>query len=115
MATYGLDIVSSEAPDLPEGVERDPVRRQDDFGESADVFGYVTVRLNIDQSSVGSSRKLADWVQGHLRCDELAIGEIRYVDDSTLLSIHKSKIGTAMKALAQKAYEGHQLEPTIVG
>ena len=114
MATYGLDIVSSEAPELPEGVERDPVRRQDDFGESADVFGYVTVRLNIDQTSVGSSRKLADWIQGHLRCDELAIGEIRYHDGTTLMSIHKSKIGTAMKALAQKAYEGQQLEPAIV-
>jgi len=30
------------------------------------------------------------------------------------MSIHKSKIGTAMKALAQKAYEGQQLEPAIV-
>ncbi|MBT5453502.1 MAG: DEAD/DEAH box helicase, partial [Euryarchaeota archaeon] len=37
MATYGLDILPSEAPELPEGIDRDPVRRQDDFGESADV------------------------------------------------------------------------------
>ena len=43
MATYGLDIQPSEAPELPEGVERDPVRRQEDFAETADVFGYVTV------------------------------------------------------------------------
>ena len=63
MATYGLDIVSTEAPELPSGVERDPVNRQDDFGETADVFGFVTLQLNIAQSDAGSSRTVAQWFQ----------------------------------------------------
>ena len=46
MATYGLDIQASEAPELPEGVDRDPVRRQEDFGET-DVLGYVTMKLSL--------------------------------------------------------------------
>ena len=45
MATYGLDIKSAEAPELPEGMDRDPVRRQEDFAETADVFGYVTDKI----------------------------------------------------------------------
>ena len=114
MATYGLDIVSSEAPELPNGVSRDPVRRQDDFSESADVFGYVTVKLNIGAQEAGSSLKLSRWIQSHMRCNDMDIGEIRFENDSTMMSVHKSKIGTAMKALAQRDYEGHALEPVIV-
>lgn len=114
MATYGLDIASSEAPDLPNGVSRDPVRRQDDFSESADVFGYVTVRLNIGADDAGSSLQLSKWMQGQMRCNDMDIGEIRFENNATLMSVHKSKIGTAMKALSQHDYDGHALEPVIV-
>ena len=43
----------SEAPELPEGVERDPVRKQDDFGENADVYGFVSIRLNAGSDELG--------------------------------------------------------------
>ena len=114
MATYGLEIQPSEAPELPEGVERDPVRRQDDFTETADVFGYVTVRLSLHPDQAGSSRNVADWFVDLLRCDELAVGEVRFDEDSTYVSLHSSKVSTAMKAVAKREYNGQEVTAAIV-
>lgn len=114
MATYGLDIQPCEAPELPEGVERDPVRRQDDFAEAADVFGYVTVRLSLHPNEAGSSHHLASWFVEQLKCDELAIGDIHFDNDSTYVSLHNSKLTTAMKALEKRMYNGQHLTATIV-
>jgi hypothetical protein len=114
MATYGLDIVATGAPELPEGVDRDPVRRQEDFSETADVFGYVTVRLSLHPDDAGSSLSVAKWFKEHLRCDELAIGEIRFEDDSTYVSLHSSKIGTAMKAIEKRTYNDQTMTAVIV-
>ena len=114
MATYGLDIVSTEAPELPSGVERDPVNRQDDFGETADVFGFVTLQLNIAQSDAGSSRTVAQWFQNSLRCDEMAIGDVHFDAESTFISIHTSKVGLALKALDKHEMAGKAVSGIVV-
>ena len=114
MATYGLDIVPSDAPELPEGVDRDPVRRQDDFTETADVFGFVTVRLSLHPDHAGSSRSVAAWFVDLLRCDELAVGEVRFDDEATYVSLHSSKIATAMRAVEKRDYNGQSLSAVIV-
>ncbi|MCH1541260.1 MAG: DEAD/DEAH box helicase [Candidatus Poseidonia sp.] len=114
MATYGLDILPVEAPELPEGMDRDPVRRQDDFGETADVFGYVTLRLNLHPKDAGSSYAVSSWFVDALKCDELAVGEIQFEESSTLVSMHTSKVGLAMKALEKREFNGASVGATIV-
>ena len=99
IATYNLSIEETEAPALPEGVERDPVRKQDDFGENADVYGFVRIRLDADRTELGSPLQIASWFEQHLRCDALAIGDVSFEGDSTIVSIHSSKLGLAMKAI----------------
>jgi ATP-dependent RNA helicase DeaD len=115
MATYGLEIQPSEAPELPDGVERDPVRRQDDFGESADVFGYVTLQLSLHPNDAGSTHHVSSWFVEQLKCDELAIGEIRFENDSTFVSLHSSKLSTAMKVIEKRPFNGQTLSASIVG
>ncbi|MBT60813.1 MAG: RNA helicase [Euryarchaeota archaeon] len=114
MATYGLDIIESETPELPPGVDRDPVKRQDDYGESADVFGFVTLQLDIEQSAAGSSLDVASWFQQSLRCDEMAIGDVHFNNDATFISIHTSKVGLAIKALEKHEMKGHKVTGLIV-
>ena len=113
MATYGLDIVDSEVPELPDGLEREPIARQDDFGETADVFGFVTVHLDINSSTAGSSRSVASWFQRALRCDEMALGDVHFDDKSTFISIHTSKVGLALKALQKHDMAGQRVTGTI--
>lgn len=114
MATYGLDILPCEAPELPEGIERDPVRRQDDYGESADVFGYVTVKLDLTPEAAGSAHQVSSWFVKQLKCDELAVGEVRFSDEHTFVSLHTSKIGLAMKAMQKRPYGSDTLVASIV-
>ena len=93
IATYNLDIHETDAPELPEGIERDPVKKQDDFGENADVYGFVSIRLGASAAQLGSPLQIASWFEEHLRCDSLAIGDVRFEGESTVVSIHSSKLG----------------------
>ncbi len=99
IATYNLDVQETDAPDLPDGIDRDPVKKQDDFGENADVYGFVSIRLGAGTEVLGSPLQIASWFEQHLRCDALAIGDVRFEGDTTVVAIHSSKLGLAMKAI----------------
>ena len=114
IATYGLNIIESEAPELPEGMDRDPVKMQDDYGETANVFGFVTLSLDIPQSDAGSSRTVSNWFIKALNCKELEIGDVSFEQQKTLISIHTSKVGLAIKALEKREMAGQIVSASIV-
>ena len=114
IATYGLNIVESEAPELPQGMDRDPVKKQDDYGETANVFGFVTLSLDIPQSAAGSSRTVSNWFIKALNCKELEIGDVSFEQQKTLISIHTSKVGLAIKALEKREMAGQIVSASIV-
>ena len=114
IATYNLDIHETDAPELPEGIERDPVKKQDDFGENADVYGFVSIRLGASAAQLGSPLQIASWFEEHLRCDSLAIGDVRFEGESTVVSIHSSKLGLAMKAINMHPFGSQKVEAEVL-
>ncbi|MCS5533131.1 MAG: DEAD/DEAH box helicase [Candidatus Poseidoniaceae archaeon] len=114
IATYGLNIVEAEAPELPQGLDRDPVKKQDDYGETANVFGFVTLSLDIPQNIAGSSRTVSNWFIKALNCKELAIGDVSFEQEKTFISIHTSKVGLAIKALEKREMAGQIVSASIV-
>ncbi len=114
IATYNLDVQETDAPDLPEGVVRDPVRKQDDFGENADVYGFVSIRLGAGTDQLGSPLQIASWFEQHLRCDALAIGDVRFEGDSTVVAIHSSKLGLAMKAIQTHQFGSLKVDAEVL-
>ena len=114
IATYNLSIQESDAPDLPEGIDREPVRKQDDFGENADVYGFVSIRLNAGRQELGSPLQIATWFEGHMRCDSLAIGDVHYEENSTIVSIHSSKLGLAMKAIQMHPFGTQNIDAEVL-
>ncbi|MEC7180753.1 MAG: DEAD/DEAH box helicase, partial [Candidatus Thermoplasmatota archaeon] len=114
IATYNLDVQETDAPELPDGVERDPVRKQDDFGENADVYGFVSIRLGAGTEQLGSPLQIASWFEQHLRCDALAIGDVRFEGDSTVVAIHSSKLGLAMKAIQMHPFGSLKVDATVL-
>ena len=114
IATYNLDVQETDAPDLPEGVDRDPVIKQDDFGENADVYGFVSIRLGAGTDQLGSPLQIASWFEQHLRCDALAIGDIRFEGDSTVVAIHSSKLGLAMKAIQTHQFGSLKVDAEVL-
>ena len=114
IATYNLDIHETDAPELPEGTERDPVKKQDDFGENADVYGFVSIRLSANATQLGSPLQIASWFEEHLRCDSLAIGDVRFEGESTVVSIHSSKLGLAMKAINMHPFGSQKVDAEVL-
>jgi len=110
ISTWNMAIKEVDAPELPEGVDRDPVRKQKDWGESADVFGMVPIRL-----AIGGASKLAvhNFVASEARLTDLAIGQILVGETSATVEIHRQKAQHALDALKGKSFEGTKVNAQL--
>jgi len=110
ISTWNMVVKEVEAPELPEGVERDPVRKQMDWGESADVFGMVPIRLSTNETSKLS---IHNFVAEQARIPDLAIGRIQADGTQAVVEIHREKAQHALDALKGKSMNGSQLNAEI--
>ena len=101
IATYELEISPTEVPNLPKGT-KDSISYKDDFMESADVFGFVPIKLTSDTGINLSGRIISQWLAEKMRCDELAIGQIEFENDYAVVNVHSSKVSLALKAIENK-------------
>ena len=100
-----------EPPQLPEHVDRDPVRKIQDFSESADVFGMV--QIQITGNPLGRNG-IEDWLLNELKADALVIGAISVGPETTEIEVHISKAELALKALNAKPVGGEKVEATVL-
>ena len=106
-ATHSLDILETEAPELPEGVERDPVKKQEDNAEAADVFGMVPIRLNTTSLS---KYAISTEIISSLKCTELAIGDIIIYENHTIVEVHNKHASLAIRSLTSNGHEATIVE-----
>ncbi len=99
IATHSLEIIACEAPELPDGVSRDPVRKQEDNSEAADVFGMVPIKIGI---TTMSKFAIVDEITSALNCNELAVGDIVINDDHTVVEVHNRHASLAVKSFNSK-------------
>tara|TARA_B100000767_G_scaffold229829_1_gene220667 strand:+ start:255 stop:1655 length:1401 start_codon:yes stop_codon:yes gene_type:complete len=99
IATHSLEIVASEAPELPDGVTRDPVRKQEDNSEAADVFGMVPIKIGTTSMSKFA---IVDEITSSLNCNELSVGDIVINDDHTVVEVHNRHASLAVKSFNSK-------------
>jgi len=111
--TWNLEIPYVDAPQLPEGMERDPVRKREDWDEVTDPFGMVSVSLEIGSATV-TKRSLADWIVGEARIPEIALGEIQMNDNSSTIQIHVEKASYVIDVIKKREFVGIALKPSIV-
>ena len=111
--TWNLDIPYVEAPELPDGMERDPVRKREDWSEVTDPFGMVSVALGIGSATI-TKRSLADWIVSQARIPEIALGEIEMGDTSSTVQIHVEKASYVIDVINKRKLDGNSLNPTIL-
>ncbi len=111
--TWNLDIPYVEAPELPEGTTRDPVRKREDWSDVTDPFGMVSVALEVG-SGKATKRALADWIVGQARIPEIALGEIQMGDASSTVQIHVEKASYVIDVIKKREFDGVALNPSIV-
>ena len=70
--------------------------------------------MDIPQSAAGSSRTVSNWFIKALNCKELEIGDVSFEQQKTLISIHTSKVGLAIKALEKREMAGQIVSASIV-
>ena len=112
-STWNMAIPLVDAPPLPDGVERDPIGRREDWEEVSDVFGMVTIRLSIGKSD-STKLALADWITEQARVPDIVIGEISQSDDETEVEIHVEKVAYVIDVIKAREFNGRSLTPTIV-
>ena len=110
ISTWNMVIEEVEAPELPDGVSRDPVRKQMDWGESADVFGMVPIRLCTSETS---KLQIHDFVREQARLPDLAIGKIVADGSSAVVEIHREKAQHTLDALKGKSMSGTEVNAQI--
>jgi ATP-dependent RNA helicase DeaD len=112
-STWGLTIPFVETPALPEGVNRDPVRKRDDWDEVADSFGMVRINLDIGQNDL-TKRALSDWIVSQAKVPEIVVGEIIQSNDSSEVEIHVAKVAYVIDIIKARDYNGRKIKPVIV-
>ena len=112
-STWNLSIPVVGAPPLPDGVDRDPIGRRDDWDEVSDAFGMVTLRLSVGKSD-SSKLELAEWIAKQARVADIVIGEISQGDDETEVEIHVEKVAYVIDVIKAREFNGRSLTPEIV-
>jgi len=112
-STWNMAIPFVDAPSLPEGVERDPIGKREDWDEVSDIFGMVKIRLSIGKSD-STKRALADWITNQARIPDIVIGEISQSDDETEVEIHVEKVAYVIGVIKAREFNGRSLSPIIV-
>ena len=112
-STWNLKIPSSQPPDLPKGVDRDPVRKREDWDEVSDSFGMVRIRVSVGRKEA-SKREFSDWLRAEAKLPDIAIGDILQEDHSAIIEIHVEKAGATLEILKRRKWEGSSLEPELL-
>ena len=107
IATHSLDIVATEAPELPDGVDREPVRKVEDNSEAADVFGMVPIRI---ATTSMSKFAIVDEITSSLKCNELSVGDIVINDEFTVVEVHNKHASLAVRSFNSKDIEASIIE-----
>jgi len=110
ISTWNMEIAEVDPPKLPDGVNRDPIRKQQDWGEVADVFGMVPIRLS---GASGSKLAIHEWVAKQSNVAEIAIGEIYCDEDGSTVEIHREKAQFVLDALGGKEFEGVKVSTSL--
>ena len=111
--TWNLQIPYVEAPDLPKGIARDPVKKREDWGELTDPFGMVNVSVEVGSEEI-TKRSLADWIVTEARIPEISIGEIVQKNESSTVQIHVEKVSYVIDVISKRELNGRNLKPKIL-
>jgi len=107
--TWKLNIIKSDAPELPDGIDRDPVRPRKDWAESSDPFGMVQISIDAGKDTISSNLSLSEWIISQAKVKELTIGEIKISEHSTTVDIHSESAMRVLEIIERREYNGNKL------
>ena len=110
---HGLDLINSEIPKLvKEDIEAFPKKK--DWNEFSDLFGMVSLGLDIGTNEGMTHQSIFDWVTGLIRISDLAVGSIIVDKKKSQIDIHQSKVEYVISAIGKNDSLGRKIEVDIL-
>ncbi|MAO69616.1 MAG: ATP-dependent RNA helicase [Euryarchaeota archaeon] len=110
---HGLDLIESEIPEI-KGEEKSHFSKKKDWNEHSDMFGMVSLGINIGYDEGMSHQKLFDWVKSLIRISDLALGSIDVGDDKSTIDVHQSKVDYVLGAINNNSDLGRIVDVEIL-
>ncbi len=109
-ATWNMVIEQRDTPELPNDVDRDPVRQRIDWDELSDPFGMIEITIAGGQERFGSPRRLSDWIAKEAKVPDIAIGEIRLGAENSTVQIDNQRARAVLEIVRRRKFDGEQVE-----
>ena len=110
---HGLDLIESEIPEI-NGEGKSNFSKKKDWNEHSDMFGMVSLGINIGYDEGMSHQKLFDWVKSLIRISDLALGSIDVGDDKSTIDVHQSKVDYVLGAINNNSDLGRIVDVEIL-
>ena len=110
---HGLDIKESEIPEINDK-EKTHFSKKKDWNEHSDMFGMVSLGINIGHDDGMNHQKIFDWIKGLIRISDLAVGSIGVEGNRSIIDIHQSKVDYVLGAIAKNSDLGRIIDVEIL-
>ena len=110
---HSLELTETEIPDN-NGDNHQLFSKKKDWNEHSDLFGMISLGINVGTHDGLNHQKLFDWIKGLIKISDLAVGSITLNDDNSIIEIHKSKVDYIIGAMEKNKGLGKLLNVEIV-
>ncbi len=99
ISTYNLSIENVELNDDKDTKLAFKIKKVVDWGEEANVFGMVPLKINIGSEEGMDNNSVIDLIKSEVNLPDLSIGEINVYETHTSVEIHTSKVEYVIPAI----------------
>ena len=110
---HGLELIESEIPES-DASSKTVFTKKKDWNEHSDLFGMVSLGINIGSNEGISHQKMFDWVKGLISISDLAVGSIDVQDSKSIIDIHQSKVDYVLGAMRDNSELGRVVDVEIL-
>jgi len=110
---HGLDLNEAEIPENND-IKSQHFSRKKDWNEHSNLFGMVSLNLDIGNNDGINHQRLFDWVKGLIRMSDLVVGSIVVKDNISKIEIHQSKVDYVISAIEKNKDLGKKLEVNVI-
>ncbi len=110
---HGLNMIKSEIPKLIEG-DVEAFSKKKDWNEYSDLFGMVSLGIDIGSNEGMNHQIIFDWITGLIRISDLAVGRIVVDNKKSQVDVHQSKVEYIISAIEKNDGLGRKIEVSLI-